>query len=84
MAVLKKYINMHPNGATVNDPALSFSEVLYIGRQGVQYKEVSVAPVGRQCRYEQNGTFTFDSSIYDGTEPPGRFIPDKILVIYKQ
>lgn len=83
--VLKRYLYAFPNSAEFYDPNVAYAEILDIKRQGLQYKEVSGTPVGRECQYEYStGTFRFDPLIFDGVYEIGRFIPEKILVIYKQ
>jgi hypothetical protein len=85
MTVYKRYLFSWPGSSSFNDFSLAFSEILCVKRNGMGYDETDVTPVGRKVQYEQStGTFNFDENIFDGLFPPGRFIPEKILVIYKQ
>lgn len=84
MGVYKKYLYSFPDSAEFYDSNLAYSEILLIERRTMQYDEVEGSPVGYQCQYEYStGFFRFDPLIFTGV-PLGRFVPDKILVIYKQ
>lgn len=81
MRLKKKYIIANPNAAVVTDPSLAYSEIMALSRLNKPYYEGSAS--GANYEYEiASGTFTFDSEIFDGTFT--EFVPEKILVIYKQ
>jgi len=80
----KMYLYSFPNSSQFIEPLLAFREILCVKREGIQYDEVSGTPVQRQFKYTSGaGVFDFDTNIYDGIFPFGRYIPDRILVLYK-
>ena len=82
--VSKKYIYSYPGSSEFISPELAYCEVLDLKRGGMQYKEITGTPAGREFSYEySSGRFNFDTAIFTGEVPPGRYIPEKILVIYK-
>lgn len=80
----KVYLYAYPNSSQFYDSILAFREILCVKREGIQYDEVTGTPVGRQFKYTSGaGTIDFDANIFDGIWTIGRYIPDKILVLYK-
>jgi len=85
MAVLKKYLFSYPGSPVFTDSALAYSDILVLKREGTGYDEITGTPTGREFSYNYaTGVFNFDTNIFTGDVPSGRYIPDKILVIYKQ